>query len=94
MLDQHSRGQLDPNHLTGYLNSLEKLLKLKIEAERGLRARLPSGELIRVVSQLSQAIEKVLANHPDLKAALIHEIKTAVEQLNLGVERDTVEETP
>jgi len=72
MLTQENLG---PLAIQGYVNSIEKLVRTKIEIEKGLKSRVPNLAVEETIKILSKAIEDVLGDSPSLKASLIARIE-------------------
>ncbi len=78
MLTELNEGKLSPTHLAGYMNALDKLVRTKVEIEKGLKARVPNVAIEETVRVLSKAIQDVLGDYPELKGRLLEKIQEAL----------------
>jgi hypothetical protein len=78
MLTELNEGKLSPTYLAGYMNALDKLVRTKVEIEKGLKARVPNVAIEEVTRVLSWAINDVLGNYPELKRGLMEKVEEAL----------------
>ena len=74
MLSTINSGKFVSSQLQGYTNSLEKLIRTKVEIEKGLRQRVPNEDKDHIVRTIMLAIGTVLKDYPELKEKLSEEI--------------------
>jgi len=76
ILSNFNSGTITPSTLQGYTNSLERLVRTKIEIEKGLKARIPTEDRNEIIRLVMGAVNRVLTNTPDLKAKLAAELES------------------